>query len=113
MDDSGSGFHILKKKEMADAVDMDREEMEKALEKAKRDWQARLDQMTPEERAQAQEKAVAAAEADWAAIEQLTARAKSILAGSAPAEKPKPKFCTNCGAPVSGGKFCTNCGSPL
>ncbi len=25
----------------------------------------------------------------------------------------KPKFCSNCGAPVSGGKFCGNCGNAL
>ena len=37
----------------------------------------------------------------------------------APAEAPAaaaaaaPKFCPNCGAPVSGGKFCGNCGSKL
>ena len=28
-------------------------------------------------------------------------------------EAPRPKFCTNCGAPASGGKFCQHCGSPL
>jgi hypothetical protein len=34
--------------------------------------------------------------------------------GSTPAqEAPKPKFCSNCGAPANGGKFCQNCGSKL
>lgn len=30
-----------------------------------------------------------------------------------PAAPPRPKFCTNCGAPAEGGKFCQSCGSPL
>ena len=28
-------------------------------------------------------------------------------------EETRPKFCSNCGAPASGGKFCQHCGSPL
>lgn len=32
---------------------------------------------------------------------------------AAPAAPPRPKFCTNCGAPAESGKFCQNCGSPL
>lgn len=85
------------------------EELEKLLEKAKRDLEAKLAQMTPEERAQAEARAQQMIEDDRAANQTLIDRAAQCLAGS-PA---KPKFCTNCGAPVRGGKFCTNCGSPL
>ena len=67
--------------------------------------------MTPEERAQAEARAKKAVEEDEAARKALLDSAAAVLGGDAP--KPKPKFCTNCGAPVSGGKFCTNCGSPL
>ncbi len=28
-------------------------------------------------------------------------------------EAPRPKFCSNCGAPADGGKFCQHCGSKL
>lgn len=30
-----------------------------------------------------------------------------------PADGTYPKFCSNCGAPASGGKFCSNCGQKL
>lgn len=94
-------------------MEMSREEMEKALEKAKREWQETLDRMTPEEREQALRKAQQAVEADDAARQQLLENARRILGDDTPQETPKPKFCTNCGAPVSGGKFCTNCGRAL
>lgn len=46
----------------------------------------------------------------------LTAKAEPVtpVAPAAPVqEAPRPKFCTNCGAPNTGSKFCSNCGSPL
>ena len=92
---------------------MSREELEKALEKAKQDAQAMLDQMTPEERAQAMRKAEQRIEEDSAAMRKLIDDAKAVAAGAAPVETAKPKFSANCGAPALGGKFCTNCGSPL
>ena len=93
---------------MADLPNMSREEMEKALEKAKRDWQETLAKMTPEEREQAMRKAQQAVEADQAAREKLLADAAALLGGAAP--KQKPKFCTHCGAEVNPGKFCIYCG---
>ena len=89
------------------------EELEKALEKAKRDAQEMLDKMTPEEREQALKRAEKLIEEDRASMQKLIDDAQAIAAESAPAEKAKPKFCTNCGAPAGAGKFCTNCGSPL
>ena len=88
-----------------------REEMEKLIEKAKKDLEAALEKMTPEERAQAEARAQQAIEADRAAKQAMLDEAAKIAAGIG--TKPAPKFCTNCGAPVRGGKFCTNCGSPL
>ena len=91
-------------------VDMSREEMEAALEKAKRAWQETLAKMTPEEREQAMRKAQQAVEADRAAQEQLLAEAAAVAAGVMPQKK--PNFCTHCGAEVNPGKFCAYCGMP-
>ena len=88
-----------------------REELEKLLEKAQKDYQEALEKLTPEERAQAELRAKKLVEEDQARLQALVDDAAKAAA-AIPA-KPKPKFCTNCGAPVSGGKFCTNCGSPL
>ena len=88
-----------------------REEMEALLEKAKKDLQATLDKMTPEEREQAEIKAKKMTEEDRIANQKLLDDAAAILARSS--QKQAPKFCGNCGAPASGGKFCTCCGSPL
>ena len=88
-----------------------REELEEMLEKAKRDLQEALDKMTPEERAQAEMRAQKMIEEDRAAKQALLEQGAKIAA--AIPEKPRPKFCTNCGAPAGSGKFCTNCGSPL
>ena len=88
-----------------------REEMEKLLEKAKRDLQATLDRMTPEEREQAEIKARKAIEEDEAETNRIMAEAAALMTGSS--SKPAPKFCGSCGAPTSGEKFCGNCGAPL
>ena len=88
------------------------EEMQAMIDKAKRDLEAALAKMTPEERARAEQNMQKAVADDRAAMQALTDRAKEALAGSAPT-KAMPKFCPNCGAPVRGGKFCTDCGSPL
>lgn len=88
-----------------------REELQKALEKAKKDYEEAMAKLTPEERAQAELRAQKMIEEDQARMQALVDDAAKI-AGGFPA-KAAPKFCTNCGAPVSGGKFCTNCGSPL
>ena len=87
------------------------EEMQKLIEKAKKDLEEKLAQMTPEERAVAEARAQMLIEQDRKENQALLDRAAKIL-GESPA-KPKPKFCTNCGAPVRGGTFCTECGSPL
>ncbi len=87
------------------------EELEKLLEKAKRELQEKLDAMTPEERAKAEAKAQKLIEEDKASMQGLIDSAAEVLNNTEP--KRLPKFCSNCGAPVSGGKFCTNCGSRL
>ena len=89
------------------------EELEKMLEKAKKDAQAILEKMTPEEREQAEIKAKKLIEEDRASLQNIIDDASAITAGTYEKEKQKLKFCSNCGAPASGGKFCTYCGSPL
>ena len=86
------------------------EELEKLLEKAKREMQAALDKLTPEERAQAEMKAKKMIEEDKASMQELLDSAAAV-AGSVP--KATPECCPACGAPVSGGRFCAYCGSPL
>lgn len=88
-----------------------REEMQKLIEKAQKDLEEQLAKMTPEEREQAEKKAQKMIEEDQANIQSILDEAAKYMSGSS--QKPKPKFCSNCGSPVSGGKFCTNCGSPL
>ena len=102
---------LIKGDDMDNINGYSQEELEKMLEKAKKDMQAALDKMTPEEREQAELKAQKLIEEDQASMQKLIDDAASALAGTSP--KKMPKFCTNCGAPVSGGKFCSNCGSPL
>ena len=95
---------------MANVPNMSREELEAALEKAKRDAQAALDKMTPEEREQAMRKAQQLIDEDQASMQKLMADAAALVGGAAP--KQAPKFCTHCGAAVTGGKFCEYCGMP-
>ncbi len=96
-------------------ADISREELERLLEKAKRDQQEILAKMTPAEREAAELRAQKLIEEDAARRQKLIEDAAAIAAGAVPApQEPKaPKFCSNCGAPAGGGKFCTYCGSPL
>ena len=96
---------------MNNNVNITHEELMELLEKAKREAQERLDKMTPEERQKAEEKAKARIEEDRKSMQELIDAASRAAASSE--DKPRPKFCTNCGAPDSGGRFCSNCGSPL
>ena len=118
------------------------EELEKMVEKAKRDLQAKLDSMTPEERAQAEMKASKTIAADQAAMQNLLDDAAAVMGGYPPQREfmerntaqehhtnPYPgaympnaaqqiaqnvvRFCPNCGARADGGKFCEYCGSAL
>lgn len=87
------------------------EEMQKMIEKAQKEIEQKLAQMTPEERRQAELKAQKAIADDKARMDNLIAEATALAAQDTP--KPAPKFCGNCGAPANGGKFCQYCGSPL
>ena len=87
------------------------EEMKKLLEKAQRELQEKLDKMTPEERAQWEQNAQRIIEADRISMEEQIEQARKVAAGFS--SKARPKFCTNCGAPLGSGKFCSNCGSPI
>ncbi len=98
---------------MENNLDFSPEELEKMLEKAKREAQALLEKMTPEERERAERKEQELIAEDRASMQKLIDDAAKAAAGSLPTEKEMPKFCTSCGAPASGGKFCTYCGSPL
>ena len=91
-------------------VEPTRKEMEQLLEKAKREYEAIREKMTPEEREQADIKAQKMIEEDQARIQEILDSAARITAQTAP--KTLPKFCGNCGAPVSGGTICEYCGLP-
>ncbi len=87
------------------------EEMAKILEKAQKEYLAAMEKLTPEERAQAELRRQRIIEEENNRLQAIVDDAAKVAAGVLP--KPRPKFCTNCGAPAGGGKFCTNCGSPL
>ena len=91
--------------------EISKEELEKLVEKAKADLQATLEKMTPEERAQAELRAMKALEEDRIRTQKILDDAAKVLSDSRSAEV--PKFCTNCGAKAGDGKFCEYCGSPL
>lgn len=86
------------------------EELAALLEKAQKEAQAALDKMTPEQRAQAEERARQAIAEDAASMRKLIDDAAKI-AGTAVTDA--PAFCPNCGAKAGGGNFCEYCGSPL
>ena len=88
-----------------------REELEQALEKAKRDWQEMLKKMTPEQRLEAERKAQQAVAGDEAERQRMLEECAKVMAQTQ--EKPKPQFCGNCGAPAGNGSFCSYCGKPL
>ncbi|MBQ3417328.1 MAG: hypothetical protein IJH32_05805 [Ruminococcus sp.] len=87
-----------------------REELEELVRKAQKELEERLAQMTPEERREAEIRARKMIEEDEAKRQRLLDFAAKI---SAKPSATQPKFCPNCGAPISGGKFCIYCGSPL
>ena len=83
-----------------------------ALEKAKKDLQEQLAQMTPEERREAALKAKKMLEEDEAEPQRLLETAAKLKAGEKPTA-PAATVCPHCGAAISGGKFCGYCGQPL
>ena len=90
---------------------MSQVELKKALEKAKKDAQAMLEKMTPEERMQAEINAKKLIEEDTASRQKLLDDAARVLGNTHPRER--SRFCTSCGAPAGAGIFCEYCGSPL
>ena len=97
---------------METMASMSPEEMQKLVEKARRELEETLAKMTPEERAAAEQRAQEMIAKDREYMDALIAQAAAVCGGTPKAET-RPKFCRNCGAPAGGGKFCTNCGSPL
>ncbi|MBR0082025.1 MAG: hypothetical protein IJP98_04730 [Clostridia bacterium] len=92
-------------------MEYSREELAKALEKAKRDWEETLAKMTPEERAAAERKAQQALAEDEARRKKLLDSVAAIM--GKPAPKARPNFCSHCGAPAGTGNFCEYCGERL
>ena len=89
---------------------------EEALKKAQETW----NKLTPEEQAKATENAQRMMEEEQRKHQEMMDQINRIMAEkkaketAQPAQSvQKPKFCRNCGAPVSGGKFCSNCGNAL
>ena len=64
---------------MENNIGISREELERALEEAKKKAQEMLDNMTPEERAQAEMKATKAIAADQAAMQKMIADAAQLV----------------------------------
>ena len=85
------------------------EELEKMLEKAKKEAEAALAKLTPEQRAEAEMRAKKLMEEDAAAMRELVESASKLSAGAAPKAA---RECPHCLAPVSG-RVCEYCGSPL
>lgn len=85
------------------------EELEKMLEKAKKEAEAALAKLTPEQRAEAEMRAKKLIEEDAAAMRALVESASKLSAGAAPKAA---RECPHCLAPVSG-RACEYCGSPL
>ncbi len=85
------------------------EELEKMLEKAKKEAEAALAKLTPEQRAEAEIRAKKLMEEDAAAMRELVESASKLSAGAAPKAA---RECPHCLAPVSG-RVCEYCGSPL
>ena len=92
-------------------TEINKEDLEKMIEKAKAELEARLAQMTPEERAEAERKAQKRIEEDEAERKKLLETAAKYAAPSVPKET--QKTCPSCGAVLKGGNFCEYCGSPL
>lgn len=95
---------------MENNLDYTPEEIQKMIEKAQAELQAKLDAMTPEERRQAELKAKQAIEEDAAHMQSILYDANRIAGKNAPE---KEKLCPNCGAPAGEGNFCAYCGSQL
>ena len=95
---------------MENNLDNTPEEIQKMIEKAQAELQAKLDAMTPEERRQAELKAKQAIEEDAALMQSILYDANRIAGKNAPE---KEKLCPNCGAPAGEGNFCAYCGSQL
>lgn len=96
------------------------EELAKMMEEAQKKAQEAWDKLTPEEQAQAQENAKKLMEEEerkhkemMETINRFAAERKAKEAAQNAGNAQKPKFCPNCGTPVSGGKFCGNCGNAL
>lgn len=93
------------------------EELVKMQVEALQRAQEALAKLTPEERAQAEEAGKRLLEEEarkhqemWNTISRSSAQSKAKETAQ---DAQKPKFCPNCGTPVSGGKFCGNCGQAL
>ena len=87
------------------------EELEKMIEKAKKELEESLAKMTPEERAEAERKAQKMIEEDRAEKQRIIDSANKVLSDLK--KKKEPVLCPFCCAPVNGEKFCAYCGSPL
>jgi len=90
------------------------EELAKMMEEAQKKAQEAWNKLTPEEQAKAAEEGQKLLEEETRKRQEMMDTVNRILADDKKKEEAsKPKFCPNCGAPVSGGKFCGNCGQAL
>ena len=105
MDDSKEKIEELERLKAAAA--MTPQEIAKKIEEAQRAAEEALSKMTPEQRAEAEEKAKKMIEESERKNREIVEEAQRFLADRA------PKFCSNCGTPNKGFKFCPNCGNKL
>lgn len=96
------------------------EELAKMMEEAQKQALETWNKLTPEEQAKATAEAQRMMEEEarkhqemMDTINRISAESKAKEAAKNAQDAQKPKFCPNCGTPVSGGKFCGNCGQAL
>lgn len=93
--------------------DITAEELRELTERAQREAKEAWEKLTPEERARAEAEAAKLMEKETKKLHEEMEKAAEFRRRHEAERAPRPKFCTNCGAPVSGGNFCTECGHML
>ena len=95
---------------MDNNLNYSQEELQKLLEKAQRELQENLSQLSPEERALVEARAQKMMAEEDAERQRIFDAAAKVSSCASPTNK--PKTCKNCGAPAGSGAFCEYCGTP-
>ena len=92
---------------------MSPEEMQQIMAATVKEAEKMMAKLTPEQRKKAEEEAKRMLEEETRKREALMAQVREIQNGAEKDQKSRPRFCGNCGAPVTDGNFCGNCGAPI